>query len=88
MVEASAGEPATGIVEAAGDRPVDDVVADLDADATDDLGVDDDVEVHVAAVGARERTGQAVAVGVICGFGASGYSMALQYACQQLGAPR
>ena len=29
-----------------------------------------------------------VAVGVICGFGASGYSMALQYACQQLGPPR
>ena len=46
----SAGELASGVVEAAGDGAVDDVVADLDADAADDVGVDDDVEVHRAAV--------------------------------------
>ena len=42
----SAGEPAAGVVEPAGDGAVDDVVADLDAHAAEDVGVDDDVEVH------------------------------------------
>ena len=41
----SAGEPAAGVVEPAGDGAVDDVVTDLDAHAADQLGVDDDVEV-------------------------------------------
>ena len=57
-VGASAGEAATGVVEAARDGAVDDVVPDLDADATEDVGVDYHVEVHVTTVGARERTGQ------------------------------
>ena len=36
----SAGQPPAGVVEAAGDGAVDDVVTDLDPHATDDVGVD------------------------------------------------
>src|SRR6478672_8116280 len=60
----STGEPAPGVVEAAGDRPVDDVVTDLDPDAADDRGVDDDVEVDLSTVRPRQRGGQPLAVGV------------------------
>ncbi len=49
----SADEAAAGVVETARDRPVDDVVADLDPDATEDGGVDDQVEVDRTAVLAR-----------------------------------
>lgn len=47
------------------------------------------VEVHLSNVHQREPFRHhsylsPIAVGVICGFGASGYSMALQFACQRL----
>ncbi len=47
------------------------------------------VEIHLSNVHQREPFRHhsylsPIAVGVICGFGASGYSMALQFACQRL----
>ena len=57
----SAGEPASGVVEPAGDGAVDDLVADLDAEAAEDLGVDDDVEVDRRVVLAAQRLGEPVA---------------------------
>ena len=47
------------------------------------------IEVHLSNVHAREPFRHhsylsPIAVAVLCGFGASGYSMALQFACQRL----
>ena len=53
--DASAGELPSGLVEAGGHGAVDDVVTDGDPHATEDVGVDDDVEVHRPGVLRGER---------------------------------
>src|SRR5215212_3560708 len=60
----SSGEPPPGVVEPARDGAVDDVVADLDAYAAEDVGVDDDVEMHGGGVLLAEGLGQPPLVGV------------------------
>src|SRR4029079_10322011 len=62
-VSRSADQAPSGVVEPAGDGAVDDLVADLDADAAEDVRVDDDVEVDGRVVLAAEELGQALLVG-------------------------
>ena len=56
----SAGEVPAGSLELAEHGAVDDLVADLDPDAPDDLLVDDDLELDGPAVDALQGTGQAL----------------------------
>src|SRR3954452_7303848 len=65
----SADQTPSGVVEPAGDGAVDDLVPELDADATDDVRVDHDVEVHGDGVLVAEDLGQAHLVGVAQGPG-------------------
>src|SRR5699024_3966946 len=54
----SAGQVASGLVEAACDGAVDDLVTDLDVDAAHDRLVDDDLQQHGRAVGALQGGGE------------------------------
>src|SRR5690606_9670604 len=54
----SAGEPASGVLEAGERRAVDDLGADLDPHPTDHRGVDPDVDLDGAAVGPLEDPGE------------------------------
>src|SRR3954447_1798741 len=59
----SAGQTTSGVVEPAGDGAVDDLVADLDAEAAEDLRVDDEVEVHRGVVLAAQQLREPALVG-------------------------
>src|SRR3954451_10449941 len=53
-----AGQPPAGGLEAVGDAAVDDLVADLDDEAAEDVGVDDDLQSDGAPVEATQDSGQ------------------------------
>src|SRR6478609_204490 len=60
----SAGQLASGVVEAGGHGAVDDVVTDLDPQAAEQRGLDLDVQVHGPAVLGAERVREAAPLGV------------------------
>ena len=64
-VAGSAGDVPARTFQLAQDGAVDDLVTDLDADAADDLLVDDQLELDRLAVDALQGSGEPVALGLV-----------------------